>query len=195
MARKQNAAGNLPFQIDVGPEAVAFATDHLKSKIERDLVSNPISTVHTGLLNYRFFKERNGGEKVVYPDRFKSKPKPKPKPKHAAPEPEEAEPEIIEPTVPEDAVGIQKKKKPPLPAFMAGCMLNADGYPYQNTYNVLWALTRAKGLKGAFAFDEMTRSITVKFGDRDARQIADTDGARALADPRAAGRPSCKLTT
>ena len=57
MARKQNAAGELPFQIDIDPEAVAYAEDHLKSHLERDLVSNPIGEVHSALLSYRFLKE------------------------------------------------------------------------------------------------------------------------------------------
>ena len=53
----------------------------------------------------------------------------------------EAEPsqEIIEP---ENTDGDKKKKKPQVPAFMAGCMLNVDGYPYQNVHNVIWALKR-----------------------------------------------------
>ena len=205
LARKQNAAGDLP-QIDVGPEAVAYATDRLKSKIERDLVCDPVAVFHSGLQSYSFLKGMKRGGNVVYVDWrngpllsaagrapmagasgaeirewFNQLPLVK-RANEAAQirrEREQAEadaaPEIIEPIVPEDADGIQKKKRPSLPAFMAGCMINADGYPYQNTYNVLWALTRAKGLKGAFAFDEMTRSTTVKFGDSDARQIADTD--------------------
>ena len=84
LARKQNADGELPFQIDLSSEAIAFATDHLKSKIERDLVCNPISTFHTGLLNYRFFKEMNGGN-VVYLDRHIS---PGRAPEQAAPKPD-----------------------------------------------------------------------------------------------------------
>lgn len=71
MAREQNAGGNLPFMIDVGPEAVAYATDRLKSKIERNAVGNPVTTVHSGLLSYRFLKEMNGGGNVVYLDCYK----------------------------------------------------------------------------------------------------------------------------
>jgi hypothetical protein len=71
MARKQNADGNLPFPIDVGPEAVAYAADRLKSKIERNAVHNPIGEVHEGLLSYRFLKTMPGGEKVVYIDSYK----------------------------------------------------------------------------------------------------------------------------
>ena len=73
MARKQNAGGELPFQIDLGPEAVAYATDRLKSKIERDAVYNPVSVVHSGFLSYRFLKEMNDGGKVVYLDHYKQR--------------------------------------------------------------------------------------------------------------------------
>ena len=71
MARKQNADGNLPFPIDVGPEAIAYAADRLKSKIERNAVHNPIGEVHEGLLSYGFRKTMPGGEKVVYIDSYK----------------------------------------------------------------------------------------------------------------------------
>jgi archaellum biogenesis ATPase FlaH len=79
MARKQNADGNLPFNIDTGPEAVAYATDRLKSKIWRNAVYNPVTAIHDGLLNYLYLKTMPGGEKVVYIDRYKRRqlePKP-----------------------------------------------------------------------------------------------------------------------
>jgi archaellum biogenesis ATPase FlaH len=79
MARKQNAGGNLLFTIDTGPEAVAYATDRLKSKIERDAVYNPIEEVHAGLLSYRFLKTMPGDGQVVYVDHYKRRqlePKP-----------------------------------------------------------------------------------------------------------------------
>jgi hypothetical protein len=65
MARKQN--------LETGPEAVAYATDRLKAKLERDAVYNPISEVHAGFLSYRFLKGMPGGEKVVYMDRYKGR--------------------------------------------------------------------------------------------------------------------------
>ncbi len=71
MARKQNAGGDLPFTIDTGPEAVAYATDRLKSKIERNAVHNPIEEMYSGFLSYRFLKGMPGGEKVVYIDHYK----------------------------------------------------------------------------------------------------------------------------
>ena len=51
---------------------------------------------------------------------------------------DEADAEIIAPSVPETTG--KEKKKPALPGWMAGCMINADGWPYQNMYNTLWAL-------------------------------------------------------
>ena len=71
MARKQNAGGDLPFTIDTGPEAVAYATDRLKSKIERNAVHNPIEEMYSGFLSYHFLKGMPGGEKVVYIDHYK----------------------------------------------------------------------------------------------------------------------------
>jgi AAA domain len=71
IAQKQNADGNLPFFIDTGPEAVAYATDRLKSKIWRNAVHNPITEVHQGFLSYRFLKGMRGGDKVVYIDHYK----------------------------------------------------------------------------------------------------------------------------
>ena len=79
MARKQNADGNLPFTIEIGPEAVAYARDRLKSKIERNAVYNPVTEVHAGLLSFRFLKEEGGRGNVVYIDHYKrQQPKPKP---------------------------------------------------------------------------------------------------------------------
>ena len=51
---------------------------------------------------------------------------------------------------------IPERKK--LPAFMRGCMLNADKQPYQNLENTLWALRNAPAIKGVFAYDEMERA-------------------------------------
>jgi hypothetical protein len=65
--------------LDVGPGAVAYATDCLKSKIERDVVYNPITTAHSALHSYRFFKEKRGGE-VVYLDRYKRRQDASPQP-------------------------------------------------------------------------------------------------------------------
>jgi hypothetical protein len=81
MARKQG--------LDVGPEAVAYATDRLKSKIERDAVYNPASAMHNGFLSYRFLKTMPGGEKVVYIDHYKRRQAKAPEPA-AEPEREEA---------------------------------------------------------------------------------------------------------
>jgi hypothetical protein len=85
MARKQNAAGDLPFMIEVDPEAVAYAVDRLKSKIERNCVYNPVTEVHSALLDYHFLKEMSGG-KVVYLDRYRQQQS-KPGPVEEAPEP------------------------------------------------------------------------------------------------------------
>ena len=89
MARKQNAAGDLPFMIEVGPEAVAYATDRLKSKIERDCVYNPVTEMHSGLLSYRFLREMSDGGRVVYLDRYRQEhTKPEPSiPQADAPDP------------------------------------------------------------------------------------------------------------
>jgi hypothetical protein len=56
--------------LDVGPEAVAYAADRLKSNIERDAVYNPVTEVHAGILAHRFLKEQRGGE-VVYIDEYR----------------------------------------------------------------------------------------------------------------------------
>jgi hypothetical protein len=53
--------------LDVGPEAAAYAADRLRSKIERDAVSNPVAEAHAGILDYH----RRGGGKVVYLDMYK----------------------------------------------------------------------------------------------------------------------------
>jgi AAA domain len=88
MARKQNAGGNLPFMIDVGAEAVAYATDRLKSKLERNACGNPVTTVHSGFLSYRFLKEMHGGGKVVYIDVYRKRQAKAPEAApEAAPEP------------------------------------------------------------------------------------------------------------
>jgi archaellum biogenesis ATPase FlaH len=63
MARKQG--------LETTPEAVAYATERLKSKIWRDAVHNPIKEVHDGFLSYRFLKGMPSGENVVYVDRYK----------------------------------------------------------------------------------------------------------------------------
>jgi hypothetical protein len=71
MARKQG--------LETGPEAVAYATERLKSKIERGAVYNPIEEMYSGFLSYRFLKEMRGGGKVVYIDHYKRRqlePKP-----------------------------------------------------------------------------------------------------------------------
>lgn len=75
--------------LDVGPEAVAYATDRLKYKIERDLVCDPVAVVRSGLQSHGFLKGMMGGN-VVYLDRYKPKPKPDAKPepeREEAPEP------------------------------------------------------------------------------------------------------------
>src|ERR1700733_15264691 len=78
MARKQG--------LEPGPEAVAYATDRLKSKIERDAVYNPIGEVYSVFLSYRFLKEEGSGGKVGYIDHYKRRqlePKP-PKQRNSA---------------------------------------------------------------------------------------------------------------
>jgi hypothetical protein len=73
MARKEG--------LDVGPEAVAYAADRLKSKIERDAVYNPITEVHSGFLSYHFLKGMRDGGKVVYTDHYKRRQESWAKPK------------------------------------------------------------------------------------------------------------------
>ena len=48
-----------------------------------------------------------------------------------------------------------------LPAWMAGAMINADGWPYQNMHNTMWALRHHSRLRSQFAFDEMARKTVV----------------------------------
>jgi hypothetical protein len=59
------------------PEAIAYAADRLKSKIERDAVENAEVCVHDGILTYYQWlkpkQERLGGGKVVYIDRYKQR--------------------------------------------------------------------------------------------------------------------------
>ena len=57
--------------LEAGDEAVAYAADRLKSKIERDAVYNPVAEVNSAIRDYRFLKERRGGGKVVYIDLYK----------------------------------------------------------------------------------------------------------------------------
>jgi len=64
--------------IDVGPEAVAYVTDRLKSKIDRDAVCNRIGEVYSGFLTYRYLKGQRGGKKVVYRDHRHWQLEPKP---------------------------------------------------------------------------------------------------------------------
>jgi hypothetical protein len=75
--------------IDVGPEAVAYVTDRLTSKIERNACGNPVTTVHDGFLSYAFLKEMHNGGNVVYIDHYKRRQaKPSVAPEEAAPEEE-----------------------------------------------------------------------------------------------------------
>jgi hypothetical protein len=59
------------------PEAIAYAADRLKSKIDRDAVENAEVCVHDGILTYYQWlkpkQERLGGGKVVYIDRHKQR--------------------------------------------------------------------------------------------------------------------------
>lgn len=74
MAREQDDEQLGP--IDVGPEAVAYATDRLRSKIKRDCVYNPIGIVYSSLLSYGFLKKQPGGAKVIYHHNRPQAPKP-----------------------------------------------------------------------------------------------------------------------
>ena len=69
-------------ELDVGPEAIAYAADRLKSKIERDAVCDSASEVLDGFQSYAFRKEVHrrrselaghvpGDEKIVYVDFYK----------------------------------------------------------------------------------------------------------------------------
>jgi hypothetical protein len=71
--------------LETGPEAVAYATDRLKSKIERNAVYNPITEVHSALMTHHFLKEQHGGgeKKILYLDLYRQ-PQPEP---DAKPEP------------------------------------------------------------------------------------------------------------
>ena len=109
MVRKQNASGNLPFVIETGSEAVVYATDRLKSKIERNACGNPISEVHAGFLSYRFLKEMRAGEKVLYIDHYKRR-----QAEHAA--------------GPEEAKDDEASKSMPDAKF-AECMFQRVGLP------------------------------------------------------------------
>ena len=51
-------------------EAVAYAADRLKSKIDRDAVYNPVTEVHAAIRDYSFLKRKRGGAEVVYIDRY-----------------------------------------------------------------------------------------------------------------------------
>ena len=62
--------------IDVGPEAIAYATDRLKSKIARDAVCDPVGEVYSGLLSYGFLSKRCRGGKVIYHHNRQLEPKP-----------------------------------------------------------------------------------------------------------------------
>jgi hypothetical protein len=63
-------------RIDIGPEALAYATDRLTSKIKRDAVYNPVGEVYSGLLSYGFLKKQLGSEKVIYHHNRQLEPKP-----------------------------------------------------------------------------------------------------------------------
>ena len=64
MARKEG--------LDVGPEAVAYAIDGLKSKIERDAVYNPVTAVYSAFMSYAFLKKQRGGRSVTYLHRHRA---------------------------------------------------------------------------------------------------------------------------
>ena len=64
LARKQG--------LDVGADAVAYATDGLRSKIERDAVYNPVTAVYSAFMSYAFLKKQRGGRNVAYRDRRKA---------------------------------------------------------------------------------------------------------------------------
>jgi hypothetical protein len=63
MARKQD--DEQLGRIDVGPEAVAYAVDRLKSKIECDAVYNPVGEVYSALIDFGFLKKARRGKNVV----------------------------------------------------------------------------------------------------------------------------------
>jgi hypothetical protein len=74
MAREQ--ADEQLGPIDVGPEAIAYATDRLRSKIARDAVYDPVGEVYSGLLSYGFLSKRRPGGKVIYHHNRQLEPKP-----------------------------------------------------------------------------------------------------------------------
>ena len=59
--------------LDVGHEAVSFATDRLRSKLEREAVYNSLNCAHSSFLVYRFLKGMAGGGDVVYGRRIRRK--------------------------------------------------------------------------------------------------------------------------
>jgi AAA domain len=122
MARKQNAAGDLPFMIEVEPEAVAYAADRLKSKLERNLVSNPVTEVYSAFLSYRFLKERSGGN-VVYLDRYRQL-QPKPEPSVARAEAPEPKPDIGAQKRDELLLSSWLKLKLPLRDYLLGDIMS-----------------------------------------------------------------------
>ena len=64
LARKQG--------LDVGADAVAYATDGLRSKIERDAVYNPVTAVYSAFMSYAFLKKQRGGRSVTYLHRHRA---------------------------------------------------------------------------------------------------------------------------
>ena len=74
MAREQDDEQLGP--IDIGPEAIAYATDRLTSKIKRDAVYDPVGEVYSGLLSYGFLKKQLGSEKAIYHHNRQLEPKP-----------------------------------------------------------------------------------------------------------------------
>ena len=159
MARKRNSGGKLPFQIDIGPEAIAYAADRLKSKIERGAVHNPITEVHSGLLSYRFLKEMNDGGKVINLDRYRQL--------QSNPEPGGAEQEAeAEAPDPKPEVGAQKRGALLLSAwlkldipprdFLLGELLSTTSrwivYGETGIGKTLWALDLAAAIAAGEGF-------------------------------------------
>jgi RecA-family ATPase len=123
MARKQG--------LDVGPEAVAYAADRLKSKLERDAVYNPVTTVHSGFLSYRFLKGMRGGWKVVYTDSYKRRRAVAPEPRPVAAEPGiqhgEVLPVFSAASLAGQPVPLREWAVPDLIPFDTVTMLSGDG--------------------------------------------------------------------
>jgi hypothetical protein len=117
--------------IETGPEAVAYAADRLKSKIERNAVYNPITEVHAALLSYRFLKEQNGGGKVVYIDHYKQRQAGAPEPRPVAPEPGiphgEVLPVFSAASLAGQPVPLREWAVPDLIPFDTVTMLSGDG--------------------------------------------------------------------